>query len=347
MASDPRALALRAALALPSPILRALSGGAVVHVGGRTLDPRLQFLGALTRASPSLSGLSPEEARARAAEAQALLKGAPRPDVAIEKLRIPGPAGTMAARLYRPLNLALGAPFLVFAHGGGGVTGDLDTHEDLCALLAAEAGWPVVSVDYRLAPEHRYPAALEDFLAACAWARDAAETCGAGPGRIAVGGESFGATLAAAACQAFRRLGAMQPVLQLLVCPLLDAVGDQPSMTLYGRAWPLSSEDLVWFMGHTVDPGASPADPGVSPLRAADFSGLAPAVIACAGFDPLLDQGEAYARKLKDAGIPVIYRCYDSLAHGFGVFLNLIPGAKTAAIQVARLARDLAGAEAF
>ncbi len=342
MTRDPRAYALRAALTLPSPILRALSGGAVIHVGGRTLDPRLQFLGALQRAAPPLSSLSPEEARLRAGEADAMLKSPPRADIAIETRLIPGANATLEIRLYRPQNLSPEAPILVFAHGGGGVIGTLDTAEALCALLAAEAGWPVVSVDYRLAPEHRYPAALEDFLAASAWAREAANGLGAAPGRIAVGGDSFGATLAAAACQRLRLMGEDQPVVQLLICPLLDAAGDQASLDLYGRAWPLSTEDLGWFMGHTLDPGASPANTELSPLRAEELSGLAPAVIACAGFDPLLDQGEAYARKLKAAGVPVVYRCYDTLTHGFAVFLDLVPAAKTAALQIARLTRHLA-----
>jgi acetyl esterase/lipase len=335
-----RALALRAALALPGPVLRAVSGGAAVHVGGRTLDPRLQVLAAHRQHVAPLSSQTPDAARVRARAALGLLRGPAQSGVTVQSRRVPGGAGDLAARLYRPRTLTPDATLLVFAHGGGGVTGDLDACEDFCALFAAEAGWPVLSIDYRLAPEHRFPAGLEDLIAASLWARNSVDEFGVAPGQIAVGGESFGANLAAAACQALARRGEAQPRLQLLICPLLDAAGDQPSMSLYGGAWPLTAADVGWFMGHYIGPGDSPEDPAISPLRAADLSGLAPAVIACAGFDPLLDQSEIYARRLAAAGAPVAYRCFDSLAHGFTMFLDIVPAARMACRQIAALARD-------
>jgi len=342
---NPQGLALKAILTLPAPVLRALSGGAVVYVGGRTLDPRLQFIAAQGRAAPPLSSLAPEIARLQTAAAFSLMRGAPEPGVTIRPLKIPGGAGHIDARAYRPAVLSLDAPLLIFAHQGGGVIGDLDTTENFCALLAATAGWPVVSIDYRLAPENRFPAALDDMLAACRWGREAAASFGASPGRIAVGGDSIGGHLAASACQALRRAGEAQPALQLLIYPALDAAGEQPSMTLYGQSWPLTAADMSWFMGHYLGPEDSPEDPRLSPLRETDLSGLAPAVIACAGFDPLLDQGEAYARALIAAGGQAVYRCYDSLAHAFTAFIDLVPAARAACRQIAELARETAARE--
>jgi acetyl esterase/lipase len=339
---NPRALALKAILALPGPMLRALSGGAAVYVGGRTLDPRLQFIAAQGRAAPPLSSLAPEVARLHTAAGFGVLRGAPEPGVTITPLKVPGGGGLIDARVYRPAILALDAPLLIFAHQGGGVIGDLDTTENFCALFAATAGWPVVSIDYRLAPEHRFPAALEDMLAACRWGREAAAGFGAAPGRIAVGGDSIGGHLAASACQALRRAGEPQPALQLLIYPALDAAGEQPSMALYGQSWPLTAADMAWFMGHYLGPEDSPENPLLSPLREPDLAGLAPAVIAGAGFDPLVDQGEAYARALIAAGGRAVYRCYDSLAHAFTAFIDIVPAARAACRQIAELARDTA-----
>ena len=343
---DPRSLALKAFLALPAPVLRALSGGAAVYVGGRTLDPRLQFIAAQGRAAPPLHSLAPEVARLHTAAGFGVLRGAPEPGVTVTPLTIRGGDGLIDARLYRPAVLSLDAPLFIFAHQGGGVIGDLDTGESFCALLAATAGWPVVSIDYRLAPENRFPAALEDMLAACRWGRDAGAGFGAAPGRIAVGGDSIGGHLAASACQALRRAGEPQPALQLLIYPALDAAGEQPSMTLYGQSWPLTAADMAWFMGHYLGPEVSPKDPRLSPLREPDLTGLAPAVIAGAGFDPLVDQGEAYARALVAAGGRAVYRCYDSLTHAFTAFIDIVPAARAACRQIAELARDTASESA-
>jgi acetyl esterase/lipase len=339
---NPRGLALKAILALPAPVLRALSGGAAVYVGGRTVDPRLQFIAAQSRGVPPLSSMAPEVARLHTAAGFGVLRGAPEPGVAITPLKVPGGDGLIAARAYRPDHIGPDAPLLIFAHQGGGVIGDLDTTDNFCALLAAVAGWPVVSIDYRLAPENRFPAALEDMLAACRWGREAAASFGAASGRIAVGGDSIGGHLAASACQGLRRAGEAQPALQLLIYPALDAAGEQPSMTLYGQSWPLTSADMAWFMGHYLGPDDSPKDPRLSPLRESDLSGLAPAVIAGAGFDPLLDQGEAYARALRGAGGQAVYRCYDSLTHAFTAFIDIVPAARAACRQIAELARDTA-----
>jgi acetyl esterase len=331
--------ALRAMLSLPRAVLRGLAGGGVVYVGGRTLDPRLQFLASQARRLPPLSSLTPLEARAGTVQAFGPLAGKIEAGVRVESLTVPGGEGPIAARAYRSVDQDPGAPLMVFAHFGGGVIGNLDTCEVFCSILAKIARCPVLSVNYRLAPEHRFPAALEDMLAAYRWARDNSPRFGAPEGAVAVGGDSMGGNFAAVIAQEMKRAGEPQPRLQLLIYPVLDVASESPSMTTYGESYPLPRSAMDWFMGHYLRPGDAPSDPRLSPLRAGDVSGLAPAVIVAAGFDPLLDQGESYARRLGDAGVPVIYRCYDSLAHAFTAFIGVVPAADLACREIAVLAR--------
>ena len=332
-------------LSLPAPVLRLLSGGGAVHRAGRTLDPRLQFLASGARRGRPMSTLSPEEARQASASAFALTGEAPPPGVRTESLQVPGGDGDRPARLYRPARPDPDAPILVFAHMGGGVIGDIDTTDGFCGRLAEALQGPVISVDYRLAPEHRFPAGYEDVLAAFRWAREAGERFGAAPGRVAIGGDSMGGLFAAALAQEMCRTGEPGPVLQLLVYPAVELAGETPSLTTFADAFPLDRATLDWFVGHYLAADADPADPRLAPGRTEDLSGLPPAVIATAGFDPLVDQGEAYARRLAAAGVPVDYRRYDSLVHGFTAFGGVIPAARTAcaeicALAAARLSRD-------
>jgi acetyl esterase len=333
-------LVLRGLLGLPTPILRLMAGGGVVYKGGRTLDPRLQFIAAQARREPALYTLPPEEARRISAGLGALLGGPPEPRVAIEVLAIPGPGGDIAARVYRPPGQDPEAPLMVYAHFGGGVLGDLDTCETFCTLLAATGRGPVLSVGYRLAPEHRFPAGLEDMAAAYRWGRDNAERFGAPLAQAAIGGDSWGGNLAAVVCQDLKAAGEPQPVLQLLIYPGTDVACESASITTYGDAFPLSKPMMDWSMGHYMGPRDDPADPRLSPLKALDVSGLAPAIVVTAGFDPLLDQGEAYARKLKAANVPTVYRCYDSLCHAFTAFTSAVPAADTACREIAGLVRE-------
>jgi acetyl esterase len=333
-------LMLKAVLALPRPLLRGLAGGGVVYVGGRTLDPRMQYLASQAKGAPPLSNFTPPEARVGAGMMLAPLQGRPEAAVRIEPLAIPGPAGEIPARAYRPAEQDPDTPVMVFAHFGGGVIGDMDTCETFCTILAKVTKGPVLSVDYRLAPEHRFPAGLDDVMAGYRWGRDNAERFGAPPGLAAIGGDSMGGNFAAVVCQDLKAAGEPQPVVQLLIYPALDVAGDQPSMTTYADAYPLSRQTMEWFMGHYMNPGDSPDDPRLSPIKAADLTGLAPAVVATAGFDPLLDQGEGYARRLKEAGVPVTYRCYDHLAHAFTAFTGVVPAADAACRQVAGFVRD-------
>lgn len=331
---------LKALLSLPPPILRLLSGGSAVYQGGRTLDPRLQFLAAAARSAPAMTSLSAVEARVGSAQGLSMLAGKVEPDVRVESLTVPGAEGDIPARAYRPGDQDSEAPLLVFAHFGGGVIGDLDTCHAFCSILAKHARCAVLSVEYRLAPEHRFPAGLEDMLAAWRWARDNTARFGAPEGRLAIGGDSMGGNFAAILSQEMKKSGEPQPVLQLLIYPAVDVASETQSMTTYADAYPLSRDVMTWFMGHYLGPDDDPADPRLSPIRSADLGGLAPAILVTAGFDPLVDQAEAYARLLKAAGVPVVYRCYDALAHGFTAFTGAIPAADVACREIAGLVRQ-------
>jgi acetyl esterase len=333
-------LILRKVLSLPTPILRLLSGGGVVYQGGRTLDPRLQFLAAQARGAPPMTTMTPEEARRASAQALAAVSGEPEPGVHAEYIAIEGPGGSIPARVYRPDVQDPAAPLLVYAHMGGGVIGDLETCHVFCTILAKVGRAPVLSVDYRLAPEHRFPAGLDDMLAAYRFGRDNAARFGAPAGVAAIGGDSMGGSFAAVICQALKRAGEPQPALQLLVYPCADVASETASMTTYADAFPLNRATMDWFMGHYLGPGDDPADPRLSPLREKDLAGLAPAIVVTAGFDPLIDQGLAYARALKAGGVPVVYRCYDGLAHAFTAFTGAVPAADVACREIAGLVRE-------
>jgi acetyl esterase/lipase len=337
---DPQRMLAKTILSLPSPMLRALSGGGAVEMGGRVLDPRLQFLAHAGRNAPSLADVEPAAARAGSAASLAAVAGTPEPGVARENLTIEGPGGPLPLRAYRPPSQDPKAPVMVFSHFGGGVIGDLETCDVFCGILARGAHCAVLSVDYRLAPEHRFPAGLEDVLAAYRWARANAERFGAPAGHAAIGGDSMGGNFAAVVAQEMKSTDEPQPALQLLIYPAVDVASQTQSMTTYGEAFPLSRATMEWFMGHYLSPGADRADPRASPIHAADLSGLAPAVVVTAGFDPLVDQGEAYAKRLSDAGVPVAYRCYDALAHAFTAFTGAVPAADIACREIAGLVRE-------
>ncbi|EJL31737.1 esterase/lipase [Caulobacter sp. AP07] len=330
---------LKVLMSLPSPILRAMSGGGTVYRGGRTLDPRFQFLTAAAAKMPSITSLAPDEARAASAKGLAAMSGPPEPGVRTEALSIDGPGGALKLRAYRPADQDSGAPLIVFAHFGGGVIGDLETCHAFCGILARIARTAVISVDYRLAPDHRFPAGLDDVLAAFRWSRDNAARFGALPGTAAIGGDSMGGNFSAIVAQEMQRTGEAQPALQLLIYPAVDVASETASMTTYADAYPLSRPIMDWFMGHYMGPDANPVDPRLSPDKTADLAGLAPAVVITAGFDPLVDQGEAYAKRLVAAGVPTTYRCYDSLAHGFTAFTGAVPAADAACREIARLVR--------
>lgn len=333
---------LKTVLTLPAPVLRAAVGGGVVWRGGRTLDPRVQVLWKSRGDPRTLSEVAPDEARRGWAALVRDFGLRPRAEVRQETVLLDGPANVITTRLFTPPEQDFAAPMLVFFHEGAGVVGDPEAAEGFAALIAETARCPVLVPEYRLAPEHRFPAGLEDAEAAYRWA--AANASRYGASGAAVGGEGVGAGFAAAICLMLKAEDEPQPAAQLLVCPMLDAAARGGSMDTYGGAWPLSKEGLAWALEHYVGAEADPADPRLSPLRADDLGGLAPAVIAAAGFDPLLDQAEAYARRLKADGTPVSYRCWDALPHGFPALAGVTPAAERACREVAELLRAAATA---
>jgi acetyl esterase/lipase len=325
---------------LPRPILRLLSGGGVVYRGGRTLDPRFQFMSSHARGLPTFSNVTPQEARLISAQMIRMLDGPLERGVSVETLTLETETGPLEARAYRPAEQDPAAPVVVFAHMGGGVVGNLDASHLFCGILAAVARCPVLSVHYRLAPEDRFPAGLDDVLAGYRWASANGARFGAPTGMAAIGGHAMGGNFAAVICQELRRHGEAQPALQLLIYPVVDVASETQSMITYADAYPLSRDLMAWFMGHYLGPEDDPADPRLSPIKAADLSGLAPAVIATAGFDPLVDQGEAYAKRLRAAGTPTVYRCYDALPHAFCAYPSVAPAADVACREIAGLVRE-------
>jgi acetyl esterase/lipase len=257
---------------------------------------------------------------------------------ACEHRDIAGPAGAIPLRIYAPVTAGAGPlPALVFFHGGAGVFCSLDTHDGFCRLLANESGCRVISAGYRLAPEHRFPAAIDDAFAATAWVFAHGEMLGIDPARIGVAGDSAGATLAAVVCQQARRAGtAGGPVsclaiaLQVLVCPVTDPGRDSPSRRAFGQGYFFDMTTLDWALGHYLPAGVDVSDERVSPLRAADLRGLPPALIHTAEFDPFRDDGEAYAEALDRAGVPVAYTCHPGMIHYFYCMAGAIPKARAA-----------------
>jgi acetyl esterase len=262
---------------------------------------------------PSIAELSPAEGR----EMYRLMRPLD-PDIPVGQVAdrtIPGPGGTIPIRIYRPHGPG---PFPVFVnfHGGGWVIGDLDTADAVCRDICRSAGCVVVSVDYRLAPEHPFPAAVEDSLAAVHWVADHMAELG-GNGALAVGGESAGGNLAAVVCQRVRDEGGPAIRFQLLLYPVVDCDLDRPSYRENGQGYLLELETMRWFWDHYVPNPGDRVHPQASPLRAPSLADLPPALVVTAEFDPLRDEGEAYAAALQAAGTPAEAVRYDGLVHDF------------------------------
>ena len=254
---------------------------------------------------------------------------------------IPGPVGDIPVRVYRP-SAATDLPLLLWFHGGGWVTGNLDTHDQLGRLLCDAVGAVVVSVDYRLAPEAKFPAAADDCLAAYEWALEHASEVGADAGRIAIGGDSAGGNLAAVVAVDARERGLPQPKLQLLVYPVTDHELESASMIDNAKGYFLERESMRWFYDHYARAPSDFADPRFSPMRAPDLSGLAPAVVITAEYDPLRDQGEAYGKRLQEAKVSTAVVRADGLIHGFfGLHEFMPPGRDAWETSVAALRRAL------
>ncbi|HEY7073384.1 MAG TPA: alpha/beta hydrolase [Acidimicrobiales bacterium] len=273
---------------------------------------------------PPIEEVTPDEMRA---QYEAMSLAATKADVASVSDHVaPGPAGDVPVRVYVPAGSSSEPrPVLVYFHGGGWVIGNIETHDPTARALAARSGVTVVSVDYRLAPEHPAPAALDDCVAAVEWVVASASELGIDPSRLAVGGDSAGGNLAAVVSCRLRDTSAA-PRFQLLVYPVTDGTMGHPSYAENADGLFLTRDMMAWFWQHYVGSG-SRTDPSVSPLHAtaSALEGLAPALVITAEFDPLRDEGEAYAARLSEAGVPCATTRYDGVIHGFFQMGDMIP----------------------
>ncbi len=283
------------------------------------LDPQMKaILDTITAAGGKpFNAMSPDEARAGIKLLVQVFGGAPEQVAKVEDRRIPGPAGEIPLRIYTPASAApTGA--LVYFHGGGWVIGDIESHDEVCRALAKGSGSVVVSVDYRLAPEHKFPAGPEDCHAATKWVAANAAALGVDPNRIAVGGDSAGGNLAAVVAQMARDHGGPKIAFQLLIYPATDWSKESASQREFTRdGYILSRGDMVWFYDHYMTSAADKTKPYFSPACAKSLAGLPSAFVLTAAIDPLRDEGEAYAEALRKAGVAVTAKRYPGVCHGF------------------------------
>lgn len=325
----------RIIFSLPSGIIQAMAGPRV-QVDGKTLDPRIALMAKQAAKGPKMSSLSPEIARAGMQAAFGSIDTRRRAGVTVKDLTVPGSGGApLPARLYTPAGATGNEPLIVYFHQGGCVLGGVWTCDVWCSILSDEAKAVVLNVDYRHAPEAKFPASVDDVLAAYDWARAHAASLGADGKRIAVGGDSAGGYLSAVICQAAKKAGKPQPTLQLLIYPCTDWTSEGGTMVSMADAYPLTRDMMEWFAGHYLNSDAERTDWRVSPGLLPEHEGLAPALIYTAGFDPLTTQAEAYAEALRKAGVAVTYRCYDTLSHSFTAFSAVVPAARKALNQIA------------
>ena len=309
-----------------------LSGRRRIVIDGQRLDPEVQLLlAAREHLQPPVWDDSMTVERGREITREETWVAAGKRPIAvggIEELTVAG----LPARLYVPEEPGP-QPLLVYYHGGGFVAGDLETHDAPCRVLCRHSGARVLSIDYRLAPEHPFPAWIEDGLATFDWAVEHAAGLGADPARVAVSGDSAGGNIAAVIAQERR------PALQLLIYPSVDMRGPRRSHELFGDGFFLTSALIEWYSNHFLPEDADRTDLRRSPILAPDLSGVAPAIVITAGFDPLRDEGEAYADKLREAGVPVLAHRFRGMFHGFINSVGVSPACRGALTEVAGMLR--------
>ncbi|MFI2761784.1 alpha/beta hydrolase [Streptomyces echinatus] len=335
-----QAVALRAAFALPRP-LRRLLAGPLVRRDGQELALDAQLLLRLMRIAGTrivVDG-NVDASRAGLDLSRHLVSGPVIGPVATQEIRIAVEHGRLAATLYTPEGLATPSGLLVFYHGGGWVIGSRLSHDNTARFLAQQAGVRVLSVEYRQPPEHIFPAAVEDALAAFDHAHDHAVDLGADPARIAVGGDSAGGNIAAVTAQLATRRGGPAPAFQLLLYPATDVSRRSHSRDSFADGFFLTGKDMDWFADHYAPAGVDRADPRMSPLLTDDLSGLPSAYIGTAGFDPLRDDGEDYAEALTKAGVPTTLSRQPDLIHGYANFLGIGHRFREATLEAAKALR--------
>jgi acetyl esterase len=290
---------------------------------------------------PHLSAFSVDEARERV-RAALVAKGRPLALRRVQDVSLQTPSGALRVRLYRPTDGCL--PVALFLHGGGWTVNDIDTHDELCRRLAKRSGWLLASLDYRRAPEHKHPAPLEDAYLTYRWLLDNAESMGCDASRPALVGESSGGTIAANLAVLLRDLGAPMPIYQVLAYPVADGFDRWPSYAERGTGYILDRSLMEWYFGHCVPTGSPAENPYFVPLATEDLSGLPPTLVLTAEFDPLRDEGIAYATRLADAGVAVEHVHASDQMHGFLLLGRVIPKASSLIDRTAdSLARARAG----
>ncbi|HEY3785266.1 MAG TPA: alpha/beta hydrolase [Steroidobacteraceae bacterium] len=309
------------------------------------LDPQVAaVLAAVASApGPDLERLSPSEARVLYRARLRNVAGQPPQLWKVSDRLIAGPSGELGLRIYQPGSDA--RPVLVYFHGGGWSFGDLDSHDHICRALTAYSDCVLVSVGYRLAPEHKFPAAVEDAIAATSWVAQNAKLIGADPSRVAVGGDSAGANLAAVVALHARDTGAPQLCFQLLIYPAVDMTMASHSHAQFGAGYRLTRPLMIWSCTNYLRDGRDLIDPRASPLFASSHSGLPPALIVTAQFDPLRDEGRRYAQVLAGSATPVVYRCEDGMIHGFVGFTAVIDRASAALRHMGASLREAMAAD--
>jgi acetyl esterase len=327
--------------ALPPSVQVRLSRRAPVEVEGETLAPEVQLALAMLerRREPPPETLSPPEARRRRRRLSAVYAGKPTPVGAVADLEL---GAGLRARHYAPAEAGAPHPLLVYYHGGGFTYGDLETHDGVCRILCRHGGAHVLAIDYRLAPEHPFPAAVEDARAALRWGFANAGALGADPRRVGVGGDSAGGNLAAVVSQLAAGDGGPAPALQLLIYPATDFSRRRRSRELFGEGFLLTNSEMDWFETNYLGAERTHArDPRASPLLAEDLSGLAPAYVVTAAFDPLRDEGEEYVEALRAAGTPVTLRRFPGFIHAFIAGAGVSRNARDALVEIAGATRAM------
>ena len=277
---------------------------------------------------PDISEMSVTQARMFLETAFAGMVPNPEPMAEIRNFTVPGPAGRLPVRLYKPEGSGANPPLVVFFHGGGWVIGSIESHDATCRALASASGCAVASVEYRLAPESAFPAAPEDCYAATRWLAENASEVGVDGERLAVAGDSAGGNLAAVVALMARDRGGPKISYQVLIYPAVDVLGDYPSREENAEGYFLTTRAMRWFYGHYIQDESHAKAPLASPLLAEDHSSLPPAIVITAGYDPLRDEGEAYAEKLREAGVEVKVSRNEGMIHGFASMIGALDDAR-------------------
>jgi acetyl esterase len=323
--------------------LRFLEGHRI-RMGSRTMDPKAQIVGEFVKSIRVPGFFPPLPELRQQLRVMVSLMDEPAPALPrIEDIRIPGPAGEIPARVYAPSAATTPRPAVAYFHGGGWVQGDLETHHGLCARLSKHAGVLVVAVDYRLAPEHKFPAAVEDCLAAYRWLRTKGRDVGADIGRVAVAGDSAGGNLSAVVSQLAVSSGVPAPTCQVLIYPAVDFSLETSSHRELTDGHVIPRDRILWYMEQYLKSDADKSDLRVSPLRAPSLEGQPPAMIVTAGFDPLRDEGRAYGDRLREAGVDVVYREYPGQIHAFVSLTKAIPQGMACTLEIAQYLRQRLG----